>query len=146
MDSTAQLRQGHSIASIEIKQHQPLSLPHKHDNMGESVRIELVQSLPTSGARAAASFYLQGHQYLAIPQLAQDIPGGKASMNLGDSDAPLLIYRADSGGEFRLFQELPVPGGEDAEFFSIDDRHFWATASLRSGKRSIYHGREIYHL
>ncbi|KAH8703384.1 hypothetical protein BGW36DRAFT_457673 [Talaromyces proteolyticus] len=102
--------------------------------MAESVRVELVQSLPTSGARAVASFCLQGHQYLAIPQLAQDIPGGEAGMNLGDSNAPLLIYRADSRSDFRLFQELPVPGGEDAEFFSINDRYFLATASLRSGK------------
>jgi pimeloyl-ACP methyl ester carboxylesterase len=102
--------------------------------MPELVTLQLVQSLPTSGARAAGTFHFQGQMYLAIPQLAQDIPGGAAGMNLGDSDIPLVLYRADNKGDFEQFQHLPVPGGEDAEFFSINDRFFLATASLRSGK------------
>jgi pimeloyl-ACP methyl ester carboxylesterase len=102
--------------------------------MSATVTLRLFQNLPTSGARAAAAFSLHGHHFVAIPQLAQDIPGGAAGMNLGDSDVPLVLYRADGMGKFTLFQELPLPGGEDAEFFSIGDQHFLATASLRSGK------------
>ncbi|KAJ5620148.1 hypothetical protein N7510_004132 [Penicillium lagena] len=102
--------------------------------MSGKVKLELVQSLPTSGARAAEVFSIDGIQYLAIPQLAMDIPGGAIGINQGDSDISLLIYQVTRNGSFCLHQELPVPGGEDAEFFTIDGRHFLATASLRSGK------------
>ncbi|KAK5989553.1 Pimeloyl-[acyl-carrier] methyl ester esterase-like protein [Cladobotryum mycophilum] len=100
-----------------------------------NVTLDLVQRLPTSGARAVADVQIQKRHYLAIPQLAEDIPGGAAGMNLGDSDVPLLLYRYDEHvGDYKIFQTLPVPGGEDAEFFSINQRIFLATASLRSGK------------
>ncbi|UKZ55840.1 hypothetical protein TrVGV298_009664 [Trichoderma virens] len=99
------------------------------------IELQLVQTLGTSGARAVAAFEIQGRQYLAIPQLAEDIPNGAIGMNLGNSDAPLLLYRLHEGsGEYQTFQTLPVPGGEDAEFFTIGGRTFLATASLRSGR------------
>ena len=96
--------------------------------------LELVQALPTSGVRAAATFVLNDRQFIAIPQLAEDIPGAPRGMNLGDSDIDLIIYRLNDASLFEEFQRLPVPGGEDAEFFSINGRHFLATASLRTGK------------
>lgn len=102
--------------------------------MSTEIEFRLVQSLQTSGARAVAIGSIQGERLLAVPQLAQDIPGGAAGINLGDSDAPLLVYKADETGAFQRLQNLPVPGGEDAEFFSIGDRSFLATASIRSGK------------
>lgn len=103
--------------------------PHSAPNL-----LELVQSLPTSGARAASNFRIDGHDYLAIAQLAKDVPNAPRGMNLGDSDVSTVIYRRDQSGTFREFQSLSVPGGEDVEFFSIDGRHFLAVASLRAGK------------
>lgn len=103
--------------------------------MSSPAALKLIQSLPTSGARAVANFTLHGSRYIAIPQLAHDIPEAPAGMNLGDSDTPLIVYRLDeTTGRFHEFQRLHVPGGEDAEFFGIGDRFFLATASLRSGK------------
>lgn len=54
-------------------------------------------------------------------------------MTLGDSDVEALVYRWE-GGSFVEHTRLPVPGGEDAEFFQIGARGFVATASLRTGK------------
>jgi hypothetical protein len=88
--------------------------------------------IPTSGARAVEPFRLDGMGLLAIPQLATDIPGQPAHMNVGDSDTELLLLRQTADG-YEPFQTLPVPGGEDAEFFRIDDRAFLATASIRRG-------------
>lgn len=92
-----------------------------------------VQRLPTNGARAVEPYVHAGVQYLAIPQLARDRLGQAASMTLGDSNVDLLIYRWHEGLGFVEHQSLPVPGGEDAEFFSIGARRFLATASLRAG-------------
>ena len=102
--------------------------------MANPYTLELVQALPTSGARAAAAFTIGNRQFLAIPQLAEDIPGAPRGMNLGNSDVQLIIYHMNKDYHFEECQRLPVPGGEDAEFFSIEGRHFLATASLRSGK------------
>jgi hypothetical protein len=88
--------------------------------------------VPTSGARAVQPFEVDGLSLLAIPQLAYDLPGQPAAMNGGDSDTDLLLLRRTTEG-YEPFQTLPVPGGEDAEFFRIDDRAFLATASIRDG-------------
>ncbi|MEQ7128009.1 hypothetical protein ABN034_26275 [Actinopolymorpha sp. B11F2] len=89
--------------------------------------------IPTSGARAVEPFELDGMSLLAVPQLAYDLPGRPADMNGGDSDTDLLLLRKTVGG-YEPFQTLPVPGGEDAEFFRIGDRAFLATASIRRGR------------
>ena len=95
--------------------------------------LEEIQRLPTSGARAVEHFSVDGDDYLVIPQLAEDIAGQPAYMNGGNSDIDALVFRwAD--GRFVEHQRLPVPGGEDAEFFRIGDRSFLATASLRTGR------------
>ncbi|KIX97186.1 uncharacterized protein Z520_07300 [Fonsecaea multimorphosa CBS 102226] len=98
------------------------------------VQLELVQSFPTSGARAVCYFSIGNNDFLAIPQLAEDIPNGPAGMNEGNSDVDLIIWRANEAGLFEEWQRLPVAGGEDAEFFTIQNRHFLATASIRAGK------------
>jgi hypothetical protein len=90
------------------------------------------QRISTSGARAVAPFTVGGHQLLAIPQLALDIPGQEPSMNGGDSDTDLLLLRRTQG-RYVPWSTLPVPGGEDAEFFTIEGRSFLAVASIRSG-------------
>ncbi|MEU2867173.1 hypothetical protein ABZ672_54950, partial [Streptomyces mirabilis] len=95
-------------------------------------RLTEFQSVPTSGARGVEPFDLDGMHLLAIPQLAYDIPGEPVDMNGGDSDTELLLLRRGETG-YESFQRLPLPGGEDAEFFRIGDRAFLAVASIRTG-------------
>ncbi|KAL6241692.1 hypothetical protein RBB50_011474 [Rhinocladiella similis] len=97
-------------------------------------QLELFQPFPTSGARAVSFFSHGSDEYLAVPQLAEDIPNGDIGMNTGNSDVDLIIWRRTGGGLFKEWQRLPVPGGEDVEFFTIGDRRFLATASIRTGK------------
>jgi hypothetical protein len=96
------------------------------------VELNELQRIPTSGARAVETFAIGGHDLLAVPQLAVDVPGEPASMNGGDSDTDLLLLRRVDE-RFVPFATLPAPGGEDAEFFTIGDRSFLAVASIRSG-------------
>ena len=91
------------------------------------------QRIPTSGARAVMPFELDGQAFLAVPQLSSDSPGTPPGMNGGDSDTDLLLFRREDDG-YALYQRLPAPGGEDAEFFRIGDRAFLAVASIRSGR------------
>ena len=95
-------------------------------------RLTEFQSLPTSGARAVEPFDLDGMSLLAIPQLAYDVPGTPADMNGGDSTTDLLLFQRGVHG-YEPFQQIPLPGGEDAEFFRIGDRAFLAVASIRTG-------------
>ena len=109
-----------------------MSTPPLDTLPGATPILTEVQRLPTSGARAVEPFTCRGTLYLAVPQLAYDIAGQAPAMTGGDSDTEMLIYRWQDG-QFVEHQRLPVPGGEDAEFFEIGDRAFLATASLRSG-------------
>lgn len=95
--------------------------------------LSRVGSLPTSGARAAEIFRIDGAIHLAMPQLAYDVAERAAHMNGGDSDTDMLVFRWDGVG-FVEVDRLAVPGGEDAEFFTIDGVQYLATASARSGK------------
>jgi hypothetical protein len=97
-----------------------------------SVTLTEVQRIPTSGARAVEPVRVAGHDLLAIPQLARDVPGEPPGMNGGDSDTELLLL-SRTGDRFELWGTLPAPGGEDAEFFTIGDRAFLAVASIRTG-------------
>jgi len=96
------------------------------------IDLHISGSLQTSGARAVCAFEIAGRQYLAVPQLARDVPGQAPAMNAGDSDIDAIVYFWNSG-TFVEHQRLPVPGGEDAEFFCIGERAFLATASIRTG-------------
>jgi hypothetical protein len=95
-------------------------------------RLRERERIPTSGARAVEHFRLDDYTYLAIPQLAYDAPESPVGMNGGDSNTDLLLLRLESG-RWGTHQRISVPGGEDAEFFVIDDRGFLAVASIRSG-------------
>ena len=94
--------------------------------------LEVLQRLPTSGARAVVPFELDGTLYLAVPQLAEDVSGQAPHMNAGNSDIDALLYRWQDGG-FHEAERVFVPGGEDAIFFRIGAEHFLATASIRTG-------------
>ncbi|MEU9748100.1 ATP-binding cassette domain-containing protein [Streptomyces niveus] len=97
-----------------------------------SARLTEIQTLPTSGARAAQPLRIGDEEFLAIPQLAYDIPGTPAHMNGGDSETRLRLLRL-AGERFVPWGELAAPGGEDAEFFTIGERAFLAVASIRTG-------------
>ena len=90
------------------------------------------QRLPTSGARTALPFRRDGGLWLAVPQLAVDVPGQPATMNGGDSNVNLLLFRW-SDGRFVAAGELPCPGGEDVAVFEIAGEQYMATASIRTG-------------
>jgi EPTP domain-containing protein len=91
------------------------------------------QRLPTSGARAVLPFMVAGNQYLIVPQLAMDVQNTPAHMNGGDSDTSALIFRWQQG-RWLADGELPLSGGEDAEFFSLGEDNYLITAGVRSGK------------
>lgn len=86
----------------------------------------------TSGARAVEPFELEGHSFLAVPQLALDAEGSPPGMNGGNSDTDLLLLRRAAAG-YVEHQRIAAPGGEDAEFFTIGPDAFLAVASIRSG-------------
>ncbi len=54
-------------------------------------------------------------------------------MNGGDSATDLVLFE-ELGGTYARIGAVSVPGGEDAEFFRINDRAFLATASVRTGR------------
>jgi hypothetical protein len=97
-----------------------------------STYLSVIQAMATSGARAAQPVQVDGLTLLAIPQLAYDIPGAPAHMNGGDSETEVLLLHRD-GDRFEPWGKLAAPGGEDAEFFTIEDRAFLAVASIRTG-------------
>jgi len=109
----------------------PVSDPFPEQGSANGLLRE-VQRLATTGARAVEPFSHGGEHYLAVPQLAADHPGQPAAITAGNSDVSLIVYRW-TDGLFAEHQRLPVPGGEDAEFFAIGERRFLATASLRAG-------------
>jgi hypothetical protein len=100
---------------------------------GAAAPLHEFQRLPTSGVRAVAQAVIEGRYLLAIPQLAEDIPGAAADMNGGDSDTDLLLYEWRDGAGFGEVQRLAIHGGEDAEFFTIDGAAYLAVACIRSG-------------
>jgi EPTP domain len=61
------------------------------------VSLTAVGRLQTSGARAVEPFHIDGALFVAVPQLAIDIPGQTPDINGGDSDTSLLVFRADNG-------------------------------------------------
>ena len=67
-----------------------------------------VQRIPTSGARAVESFRVGGRDLLAIPQLAIDVPGTAAGMNVGDSNTEMLILER-RGGALLVLRHAPRP-------------------------------------
>jgi EPTP domain len=97
-----------------------------------TIRLERLQRLPASGARAVEAFTVDDLDLLAVPQLAVDAPGTPAGMNGGDSNTELILFRR-AGDGYEPWSSLTAPGGEDAEFFTISDRRFLAVASIRTG-------------
>jgi hypothetical protein len=95
--------------------------------------LEVVQRLPTSGARSVAIRSDADGVMLAVAQFAKDVAGQPPSMHAGDSNLAAPLYRW-TDGQFVECGSLPLPGGEQVEFFEIDGRRFIAGASIRSGR------------
>jgi hypothetical protein len=100
--------------------------------MGKRI-LTPIQELDTTGARALATWKLDGVRYLAIAQLARDIPGEPAYMNGGDSDIEAPLFRMKDE-RFTQCGALPLAGGEDVEYFEIGTRRFLAMAGIRTGR------------
>lgn len=94
--------------------------------------LEEAQRLPFSGARDVTLFEMEGRQYLAIPQLAEDIPDTEANMNGGNSDVDSVVFEWRHG-RFEEFQRIPSHGGEDIEFLTLEGQPYLAVCGVRSG-------------
>lgn len=100
--------------------------------MGERL-LNPIQTLGTTGARALATWRMDDVRWLAVAQLARDVPGEPAHMNGGDSDIEAPLFRMENA-RFVQGGALPLAGGEDVEHFEIGGRRFLATAGIRTGR------------
>lgn len=91
------------------------------------------QNIPSSGARGVELFEIAGDLYLSIPQLSEDIVGDSPSMNGGNSETFVLVYKWQDS-KFVEYQKISSPGNEHTAFYSVGNRHFLAVASIRDGK------------
>lgn len=96
------------------------------------MKLKPYQNIPSSGARGVELFEIKGEQYLAIPQLSEDINGDTPNMNGGNSETYVLIYKWQDN-KFVEYQKIPSQGNEHTSFYTIADRHFLAVASIRGG-------------
>lgn len=94
-------------------------------------------TIQAQGTREITPFVIDGHRYLAVSQLSENIPHEPANMNGGNSDVDLIILR-EGKGLFTPFQSIPSHGNEGAEYFSIGGDHYLAVASIRSGPKAPY--------
>ncbi|MGM9452787.1 hypothetical protein ACTAZI_05555 [Legionella bozemanae] len=95
------------------------------------------QYLKTSGARDMTPFTIGGSQYIAVPQLAQDVPNTPANINGGDADVDVLIYKWNAH-KLMLHQKIPGHGNEGTAFFKIENQAYLATSSIHSGAKAPY--------
>ncbi|KTD03657.1 hypothetical protein [Legionella feeleii] len=91
-----------------------------------------IQYLDTTGARQLTPFTLEDEYYIAVAQLAEDIPDTPANIDGGNADVDVIIFKK-AGSQFREYQRIPGHGNESATFFSIGKNSFLAIASAHSG-------------
>ncbi|WP_367605903.1 hypothetical protein [Legionella sp. W05-934-2] len=94
-------------------------------------------TIDAQGTREITPFEIDGQRYLAVAQLAKDIPHTPANMNGGNSDVDVIILR-EGKGLFTPLQSIPSHGNEGVEFFSINNIPYIAVASIRSGPHAPY--------
>lgn len=95
------------------------------------------QSLKTSGARDITPFTIDGSHYIAVPQLATDVPNTPANMDGGNADVPVIIFEWVNG-QFVEYQRIPGHGNEGTTFFRIGKQSYLATSSVHSGPKAPY--------
>lgn len=104
------------------------------------MQLKEYMPLATSGARGVISFNIDSDVFLAIPQLAEDIPDTPANMNGGNSNVSAIIYKWVDA-KFVEFQQLAAPGGEHIAFHNFAGRDFLAVASIRSGSNPDFNAK-----
>lgn len=96
--------------------------------------------LDTTGARELSAFTLNNEHYIAVAQLAKDIPDTPPNMNGGDADVDVLIFKMYKGKHV-VYQRIPGHGNESATFFTIGDSAFLAIASVNSGPHTPFNNQ-----
>ena len=98
------------------------------------MQLSEYQNIQSSGARCVELFEINGETYLALPQLSEDIAGDPPSMNGGNSDVDVLIFKWQNN-KFIEYQLISSHGNEHVNFYKLGERYFLAVASIRSGKQ-----------
>lgn len=105
--------------------------------LSEGAKILSVhQRLETTGARCAHIFELDDGLHLAVAQLAKDVPGRPAHMNMGNPDVDAVLYDWKDGN-FVERSKLVSPSGEDALYFQSGGVNYLGFANLCTGSEPI---------
>lgn len=96
-----------------------------------------IQYFNTTGARELTPFTLNDEHYLAVAQLAADIPNTSANMNGGDADVDVVILKKINE-KYVEHQRIPGHGNEGATFFTMGKDSFLAIASIQSGPHAPF--------
>ncbi|WP_298624650.1 hypothetical protein [uncultured Legionella sp.] len=109
--------------------------------LASSVMAEQILSpyeyLDTTGARELTPFTINNEYFIAVAQLARDIPGTPPNMNGGDADVDVLIYKINHGKHV-IHQRIPGHGNESTAFFTIGNDAYLAVASVHSGPKAPF--------
>jgi hypothetical protein len=92
------------------------------------------QYFDTTGARELTPFTLNEEHYIAIAQLAKDIPDTPPAMNGGDADVDVVLLKRKNE-TFVEYQRIPGHGNEGATYFTMDGNSYLAIPSVNSGPK-----------
>lgn len=95
------------------------------------------QYIDTDGARELTPFSIHNEQFIAVAQLARDIPGTPPDINGGDADVDVLVYKIQHG-KLVVYQRIPGHGNENATFFTMGHDAYLAIASAYSGPKTPF--------
>lgn len=93
-----------------------------------------IQYFNTTGARELTPFKLNGEYFIAAAQLATDIPGTPSTMDGGNADVDVIVYKKQDD-KFREYQRIPSHGNESVTFFNMEEHSYLAVASIHSGPK-----------
>lgn len=91
-----------------------------------------IEYLSTSGAQDLTPFTIKNDVYIAAAQLATDIPGQSASIEGGNADTDVIIYKKQDE-HYIEYQHIPGHGNSGATFFTIGQESYLAIAGIKSG-------------
>ena len=92
-----------------------------------------LQRIPTSGARAVEAFRIGGRELLAIPQLALDVPGTPAGMNVGRQQHRDADPRAPGRRLRAVRHRCPPPAARTPSSSPSATARSWPLACIRTG-------------
>jgi hypothetical protein len=93
--------------------------------------------IDTTGARELTPFTINNEHFIAVAQLAKDIPDTPPNMNGGDADVDVLIYKINHGKHV-IYQRIPGHGNESSAFFTMGNDSYLAIASVNSGPKAPF--------